>query len=530
MSDENKGSGNQAPQRFAAFESTRWPGLIWAVPVAAIGILVWLGFMALTHKGPTIHVTFPVVGGLHGGRTKVKYKGDTVGRVTTVKLARALNHLTLAIRFDPEMAGHLGHGTRFWIAGRHLSATRLSHIKTLISGPYIAIRPKPGPTLRRFQGRLEPPLRPMHFAGRTVTLVASHFPHITRGAPVYYHHFRVGEIRGDRMMPGGRSFRIYAFVRKAYEHLITPSTRFWKAGALRLKATAHGVALRMESLSALMTGAVAFGSSGRATPVSQAHHRVFRLYASRSAALERPPPNAVPYRIVFPGGPRALRVGAPVTLESRRVGQVTAVRTLYDPPRQALRTHVRIVIDPATIPLARGYRWHKATLTEQMNGVLAHLVAHGLRARIARSVPFVGAAAIDLGESHRSHPAVLGRGHPPRIPSQSKSGLRAIETRANAILSHIQAIPLAAIGRNIHATTRRLPGLVTQVRESARKTRAALDAARRVLSPRARANSPPGSGNLPRTLHALSASARSVRTLARLLSRKPNALLFGKGR
>ena len=43
---------------------SRWPGLVWAVPLAALIIVAFLGVRALTHKGVDVVVTFGYVEGV----------------------------------------------------------------------------------------------------------------------------------------------------------------------------------------------------------------------------------------------------------------------------------------------------------------------------------------------------------------------------------------------------------------------------------------------------------------------------------
>ncbi|MGC8528498.1 MlaD family protein, partial [Acidiphilium sp.] len=123
----------------ARFRGTRWPGLIWAVPVAAALIVAWLGVAALATRGPEVVVTFPITGGIRPGGTDVTYRGATVGHVVSVHLDASLAAMKVRLRFDPDMDGHLGRGTRYWIAGRHVSFGNLASLKSVIAGPHIAV-------------------------------------------------------------------------------------------------------------------------------------------------------------------------------------------------------------------------------------------------------------------------------------------------------------------------------------------------------------------------------------------------------
>src|SRR6476469_6056766 len=142
----------------ARFHPSWWPGWIWAVPVAALAIVGWLGIRDILQKGPEVTVQFADAGGIKVGDTKVKYENMEVGEVEEIKIEDDLQHVDLTLRFKSAMDGHLGKGTRYWIAGRNISLNDLSSIKTIISGPYVAIDPHPGDTEDRAQGLEQAPV------------------------------------------------------------------------------------------------------------------------------------------------------------------------------------------------------------------------------------------------------------------------------------------------------------------------------------------------------------------------------------
>ena len=302
----------------AVFKPSRWPGLIWAVPVAAIGIVAWLAISAYIHSGPSVTVVFPTAGGLQAGTTKVEYKGFDIGTVSDVKLSKSLDHMAVRLDFAAQMQGHLGPGTTFWIVGNSLSFSDLSAIKTLVAGPYIGIDPKPGKIIRDAKGLGAPPVLKDEPGGETLTLTAKTLGNISPGSPIYFKGYKVGEVRGLDMQPDGKMFDIYAFIERDREDLVRSDSRFWDAGAVHLATGGSGPGLQIQSVPALFMGAIAFE-----TPPTSKGHAVhegarFTLYPSEGMAKAAPGPGAVPYRVVFSGGPDGLQPGAQVQLEDRR--------------------------------------------------------------------------------------------------------------------------------------------------------------------------------------------------------------------
>lgn len=546
----------------AEFKPSRWPGLIWAVPVAALAIVLWLGLGAWMRRGPSVTVDFPVTGGLRAGSSKAEYRGFTVGTVESVKLLPSLRRMTVRISFAAPMKGHLGPGTRYWIAGTNLNFSSVEAAKALLSGPFIGVDPKPGPTVASATGLDSPPVLKYEPRGITVTLVSGRMAHLSPGSPVYFKDFKVGEIRGVSMQPDGRRFLAYAFIPEQYVRLLDRNSRFWSAGAVRLSTGGAGAGVELQSLPALLIGAVAFETPDEPPGAPAPDGQQFRLYPNESAARDAPGPGAVPFRVVFAGSPRGLRAGAPVQLEDTPVGGVTAVAMRYDAARGALETVVTLTLDPGRLGL-KGERWNWSDPAPRMDGLIRTLVSRGLRAELASSAPVIGGELVQLAIVPGLPPATLGGGDPPEIPSFAAGGdVGQILARIDAVAAKLDAMPLDQIADNIRQVTDRLAALsaspqmkrslerldrtVAQVDDLTRQADArvpdilqaiqraavaaqdAMGQVRGLLNAQRAANAAAESTDLPHALYELSQAAQSLRQLTDYLNSHPNALIFGR--
>ena len=159
MTDENRRTA-------AEMRRSRWPGWIWAVPVAAFVTVGWLGLQAYLHSGPDITITFPDSGGMKAGDTKVKFKGIVVGTVKDIGLSKDQSNVVATVEMDSDVKNRLREGTRFWLVGANVSLSNLSSLKGLISGPYIQMDPGPGKSTRRFKGLEQKPVLNFNGKGR----------------------------------------------------------------------------------------------------------------------------------------------------------------------------------------------------------------------------------------------------------------------------------------------------------------------------------------------------------------------------
>jgi paraquat-inducible protein B len=539
---------------------SRWPGWIWAIPIAAVAIVGYLGFQQFAEQGPSVTVTFPTAGGIQANQTKVKYEELDVGEVQSVKFQKDLRHVDVVIELHTDMAGHLGKGTKFWIAGQNPSISDLSSLKSVITGPFIGIEPHPGKKQNHYEGLTVKPVTANNTTGTRYILNADELGTISRGSPVYYHDLNVGEVAEAELGPDSRHFRIIAFIRTPFDKLVHTDTRFWDASAVQVSMAAGGPKLQLQSLPALFQGAVDFATPDSSIGGPAGNDTEFILYKTRDAAEHAPNSRAVRYRVVFQaqdaGG---LDSGAPVTLEDKRVGTVESSTLQYDFQGKQLQSRVTLALNPSSLALANGAQWADDP-RPQMDELLSELISQGLRARIGSSVPLVGGKTVQLAFEKGAQQASLGSGDMPQIPAASGSG--DIMSAVNDVAAKIDAMPLDRIAANVHTITEHAAAIsaspqitqsldhldqslanleqvtkdakaqagpiLTELRRVAREAQTTVAAARNVISNSPLGQNQPGTASLGDTFYELSRAARSLRELADYLDRHPEALIRGR--
>lgn len=140
-----------------------WPGWIWSVPIAALGVAIWLGIRALVHGGETVTVTFDNAFGMQPRDTKVMMLGVKVGEVSDVALASDGKHIEAKLEIDNDEKKYLRSGTKFFVRGGQLDLSDPSSLKAMVAGPEIDMEPGPGKPTDHFSGAdRKPALPPEH--------------------------------------------------------------------------------------------------------------------------------------------------------------------------------------------------------------------------------------------------------------------------------------------------------------------------------------------------------------------------------
>ena len=537
---------DEPPATVATVHRGRWPGLVWALPLAALLIAGWLALRALTHLGVTVTLTVPTADGVRTGDTHVTYNGLEIGSVSGIALAPDGRNIDLTLRIDAAQRSLLRTGTRMWVVGANPSITNIASLRAAVAGPSIGVAPGPGEPARHFTAIPDAPVIPPGTPGRMVRLVADDLVSITPGTSIYTHGVQVGSITAIRPLETG-GFEVEGFVRAPFAGLVTRSSHFWDANAFQITRTAGGLQARLTSPAIAALGGVLFetpvGAVDRSPAPSGAR---FHLYPdSGSAAAAAVGPETL-YQIDLAGDVGGLQPGAPVLLRGYTVGRVVEARFLFDPSAGVIRTPVTIALD--------GTRLHVSPTRAEVDTLVARLAERGLRASLTQSPPLVGAYLVTL-EPGAGRPTRLRPGSPyPWLPAAPANDLAGT---AGRILAKVDALPLAQIGGNLRAITAnlsRLTGspelndslhhldaalttldrtaqqagpkvgpLIDSLRQTADQAQAAAGAAGKLLG---------GGGgqdaDLPAAVRQLTEAARAIRSLTDYLGRHPEALLRGK--
>jgi paraquat-inducible protein B len=537
----------------------RWPGLVWAVPIAALIVVAYLGLQALAQRGLDVVVTFQSAHGARAGDTPVVYKGVKIGRVTKIEIAKDARSVDMTLRLDPRTRDTLRDGAKFWMIGADPSLTDLSSLTAVVSGVSIGAAPGTGAPRRRFVGLDSQPPVPPGEPGAYYLLDGADLGATRVGAGIYFQGLEVGRVTQVILNPPA-GFRLTAFVRAPYDRLVKPDTVFFSAKALDVQLTRTGLGARLGPGNSVLAGGVVFETPPEAAQEPQsASGATFRFYAEAEDAELGPAGPEVLYHATVAGA-GGLRPGAPLLLEGFPIGRVLR-RGLALPASGEAAADVQLALAPERLGLSDeirdGAALSPADWRRRTDGVLARLIRRGYRIQLTQAPPLVGPAALELARLD-TPPPPNGRLAAGALPSASGATVAAVIADADGLLRSARAVPLADIGRNLRQLTDRLNGLAgsPQVADSLahlHATLANLDQITADVRPQAgplaaklaqaaddldgaaaaakRALGGPGAppdGSLPDTLQQVTAAARALRTLADDLDRHPEAILKGK--
>jgi paraquat-inducible protein B len=559
MSDIDPRSTSRQGGRLTAREiRSRWPGLVWAVPIAALIVVVYLAVSALANPGVDAVIVFRTGAGATPGDTKVVFNGVQVGHVAKVRLDKDGRSVDVTVKLDGRMAKVLNTSTVFWIEGATFSLTDLSSLKAAVAGVTIDMATgNGGQAQRNFIGLDSPPAVLPNERGTAFWLRTDNLGPIRQGSNITYRGMLVGKV-AEVEVHGPNDLRAEMFVDSPYDQLVRPGSLFWAESPLRISLSGAAIGAQFNPAAAL--GAVTFETPPefRNEPPATAGYD-FALYADQDRAFGEGVGPQVMYTIDFPEAAGDLAPGAPVMLAGFQVGSVKSVDISFDPDTGQLSAPVTIAIEALRLHLAGVTPPPRGNWRPIVDRAMNALLSRGYRARLDQSPPLIGSRHVSLDLISGAAPARLAMADPyPRLPSSASGDIGALGDKANTLLDHLNAVPIVAIGENARQLTGRLAQLLNSpkvddslaklddtldqtdklVREarpqigplvaSLRQAAAQLDqtaaSANAVLSGQGASQDQ----SLPEALHQLSDAARSIRALADYLQRHPESLVQGK--
>jgi paraquat-inducible protein B len=541
--------------------------LIWLIPLITLGLGAWLAWHTISQRGPTITISFQSAEGLQAGQSHVRHKDVDMGQVTDISLSKDLSRVIVTVAMNTKAEPLLTTNAQFWVVKPRFFAGSITGLDTLFSGSYIELAPSApgGDPKTDFVGLENPPVLQSDTPGTNFLLRAPRIGSITLGSPVFFRDLQVGEVLGWDVGDMAENITIHAFVREPFDRYVHNNSRFWNASGVNVKLSGAGLQVQLESLKAVVLGGIAFDTP-RPPPNEKASDprlrskegHEFPLYPNKEAADSATFGRKVPLISYFDGSVAGLEDGADVTLHGIKVGTITSVDLRYDKATDSVIVPVRYTVEPERI---KNVQLGPAEDTPTM---MADLVKRGLRARLDSASLLTGQKQVALDFVADAKPAASGQDGDAFIVPVVSAGAADIMSSASAIMAKLQAFPFDQIGRDLDSTLKgaseiangqQLRDAIAALQDTLLTTQRAVKQIDAGIEPAMKrlpemtaslqdtlnkANKLVGSFDagygansdlhrtLDRMLAQLTDTASSVRVLADLLARHPEALIRGR--
>ncbi|MDR3531827.1 MAG: MlaD family protein [Rhodopila sp.] len=545
----------------SGIDRTRRLSLIWAIPLVTLIIGAWLAWSTISQRGPLITITFETAEGLQANQSHVRHKDVDMGVVQKVDLSPDLKRVQVTVRMNREAEPLLTDKARFWVVRPRFFAGSISGLQTLFSGSYIDLLPSSegGEPQRTFVGLENPPVLQSDVPGRTFLLQANRIGSLNLGSPIMFRDLEAGEILGWDVGEMARNITVHAFVRAPFDKYVHDNSRFWNASGATVQLGANGLQLQVESLRAVVLGGIAFETPDdpKITEESRADH-TFTLFQSKDAADSSAFKRSVPFVANFIGSVSGLAAGSAVTLRGLKIGEVSSVSLVYDRALDNVVAPVHFTLEPERIAML------ELPTNADLDSRMRDLVRRGLRVQLESGNILTGQKQLAMDIYRDAGPGQLGKDGDTYVIPVLGGSADDVATAATKLVNRLNDIPFESIGNNLDQTLagvnalvndKQLAESVTALRSTLASTQTLVDNLNHGLTPMTQRLPAIAAGledsvkrtdkligslesgyggdsrfnrDVSRMMMQLSDAARSIRVLADLLSRHPEALIRGR--
>ena len=431
-------------------EKKRYFSTVWIVPITALIIGLVLIGKNLSEKGPTVTISFKSATGIVPEKSVVKYKDIVVGHVKDVKFDNNLDSVLITAELNKEMAPYLSEKTRFWIVHARLTTNSVEGLDTLLSGAYIGIEPRRGSqNIREFKGLSEPPIITHDSVGKRYVLEANDRGSLQAGSPIYYKKINVGSVVSYHLSDDHSKVLIDIFIRSPYDSLVTNSTRFWDTSGIDATISADGVDIRTESLTAILSGGIAFDNLKRYikdTKEAKEYTR-FRLFKNIKEAKEINYQRELYFWVYFSHSIRGLKVGSSVEFRGIKIGEVVDYHLVGDVNNSKFDIPILIKIQPQRFAIKGGDN----NKTKGVNlKILKHLIKKGFRAQLQSGNLLTGEMFINFDFFKDVPPAKIMKKNGYYVLPTVPATIEKLKSDIQTLLDRLSKIPFESIGKNLN--------------------------------------------------------------------------------
>lgn len=297
---------------------------IWIIPALAILITAILIWQNTIRTGREITLNCIDASGIEAGKTLVKFRSVTVGKVESVKLDNDYSRVILKVRMEYGTDGVLRKDSVFYLVKPRVQSTNISGLDTILSGNYISVNKGVSEdTTDTYELYDTVPADIFEPDIYKVTLLSSCHKKLSVGDPVTFRGFNVGTVSGVRLDVKTGKVIYSVGIQTQYMKLLTASTVFWINSGMDMSLGPNGISFNTDTLTSLISGGLSFDdfNSQRKGSLSSEKQILYddRKSAEAASLMSRPL-----YVVMVNDASNTLVPGSLVKYRGANVGKVVA--------------------------------------------------------------------------------------------------------------------------------------------------------------------------------------------------------------
>lgn len=263
----------------AKTENSRFAGLmtgwyIWLFPLFALGITGWLLADYFRQQGPRITISFDDAGGIKAEKTRVRFRGVSIGVVQDVRISEDQKDVLVDILLRKDAERFAVEGSRFSLVVPKVTIQGVTGLDALVEGAYIAVLPGKEGNEPKAEFKAQPvqSTDPLDDTSPYV-IETGNVESVRVGSSVTYRGLPIGSITRIGFAKGGRTLNVQINVENKYTWLIRDNSVFWRKIGVSAKLGLFNSEIKVNSMESIMSGGLELATPAPAGPMAKAMHR-----------------------------------------------------------------------------------------------------------------------------------------------------------------------------------------------------------------------------------------------------------------
>jgi paraquat-inducible protein B len=239
-------------------ESLKSGWYVWLFPVIALAICGWLLTDYLKQRGPIIRILFDDASSIQAEKTKVRYRGVTIGTVTSIELTEDAKEVVVYVRLQKDAEQFASEGAKFWVVVPKVNFSGISGLDTLFAGSYITALPgkADGELKEDFKGQVGGDLNESEVSMATYYVETANAESMGAGDAITFRGVNVGTVAKVNFTKTAQLVNIQLHIQSKYTHLIRTNTIFWRKVGIQAKLGLFNSEVKVNSIDSILHGGI----------------------------------------------------------------------------------------------------------------------------------------------------------------------------------------------------------------------------------------------------------------------------------
>lgn len=231
---------------------------IWLFPLFAILLAGWLFRGYFKQRGPVIEISFEDASSIQPEKTRVRYRGVTIGVVKEIELADNNKSVVARVQLQRDAEAFAVKGSKFWIVSPKVGIQGITGLETIFEGTYIAVQPGPEDADEElsFNGKLVNDSNESLENTRAFTLESPSLESVSSGDNVTFRGLSIGIVTNVTLSKNGQLGLVQINIQNKYRHLVRTNTVFWRKVGVQAKLGLFGSEIKVNSMDSILHGGV----------------------------------------------------------------------------------------------------------------------------------------------------------------------------------------------------------------------------------------------------------------------------------